>query len=45
MASNELEAKPLPNDGLPTNLEVYQHFLPTDELKIKSGEHWNFTDN
>ena len=38
MASAEVGAKPLPEDGLPTELQVYQHFLHIDEEKNKSGE-------
>ena len=38
MASTELEAKPLPDGVLPTELEVYQYFLHFVEVKIKYGE-------
>ena len=37
MASAEVEAKPFPDDGLPTELQIYQHFLHLDKVKIKSG--------
>ena len=40
MASPEVEAKPIPDDVLPTELQVYQHYLYLDEVKKKSGE-WN----
>ena len=33
-----VEAKPLPDDVLPTELQVYQHFLHLEEEKMKSRE-------
>ena len=40
MASAEVEASPLPEDVLPTELQVYQHCLHLEQVKVKSGE-WN----
>ena len=37
MASNALEAKPLP-DVLPTELQVFQHCLYLEQVKVESGE-------
>ena len=34
----EVVAHPLPDDTLPTELQIYQHYLYLNELKIESGE-------
>ena len=42
MASPEVEAKQLPDEGLPTVLQIYQPFLHLEKVNIKSGE-WKRT--
>ena len=34
----EVVAHPLPDDTLPTELQIYQHYLYLNELKIESAE-------
>ena len=43
MTSTAVEAKPLPENVLPTELQVYQHFLHLEQHKMKSGEWTNHT--
>ena len=43
MTSTDMEAKPLPDDVLPTELHVYQHFLHLEQEKKESGEWTNYT--
>ena len=43
MTSTAVEAKPLPENVLPTELQVYQHFLHLEQVKMKSGEWTNYT--
>ena len=43
MALNEVVAHPLPDDILPTEIQIYQHYLYLLEVKSESGEWNNFT--
>ena len=36
--ASEIEAKPLPDDGLPTELQIYQHYLHLWEVNSNSGK-------
>ena len=38
MASAEVEAKQLPDDVLPTELQIFQHYLHLRKVKTESGE-------
>ena len=40
MASTEVEAQPLPDNSLPTELQIDQYFLHLEKVKIESKE-WN----
>ena len=38
-----MKVKPLPDGCLPTELQIYQHFLHLEKVKIESGEWNNYT--